>query len=145
MDLNSLFDEIKNEVWALIKVDTPYTPKDFPDSIPVGKDLDVICLKKNFDYICSAAKKISNFKIIRNKNNVRMRDERGGKLHYQIDITYDYISNKFTKEALKRRKKEKNYYILDLKDEITARRFEYKNDPRKKHHLDYVNRYLYSV
>lgn len=37
--------------YALAKVDVPYMPKEFPDKIPVGKDVDVLCHKEDIGKI----------------------------------------------------------------------------------------------
>ena len=39
------------DIHALAKVDVPYMPKEFPDKIPIGKDVDVLCHKEDIGKI----------------------------------------------------------------------------------------------
>ena len=146
MDLNIFLDSIKGCKYALIKVDVPYMPKEFPDVIPEGKDLDIICTKSDFGFICDRARVLfKDYKIVEEGNNFRLRMMRGKRLYYQIDVTYDYMDKSFTEAALKRRKREKNYYVLSVEDEVRVRMEDFKMHPYKQYHMDYVNRHLHRV
>lgn len=146
MDLNGFLDSIKDCKYALIKVDVPYMPKEFPDVIPEGKDLDIICTEGDFGFICEKAKMLfRGYRIVEEGNNFRLRIMKGRRLYYQIDVTYDYIDAAFTGEALGRRKKEKNYYVLSEEDEVKVRIADFKEHPYKKYHKEYVDRHLHSI
>lgn len=143
MDLNAFLDRIKDCEYALIKVDVPYMPEEFPDVVPIGKDLDIICKKKNFDYIYQVAISLfANYKIVKERGNFRLRIMKKKKLYYQIDVTYNYMGKLFTDEALRRRRKKGNYYVLSDEDEVVVRLACYEANPNKKYHLDYINRHL---
>lgn len=128
--------------YALTKVDVPYMPIDFPNTYPVGKDMDMYVSKKDYAYVKTLTHtfiienkydKLFTLKIVTGHDNTRFRLERNGKLHYQIDITIDnegLLENKVCGD---------NYHMLSLENEIKIRKCEVLKYPHKKHHLEWLN------
>ena len=138
IDLNNFLIEIIDINYALTKTDVPYNPKDFPNTYAIGKDLDIFVSQNDYKEIKKITSKYFkqynkqfNIKIIEKDNNFRLRMEENNKLHYQIDIT---INDKL----IQNRVKKKNYYILSLENEKIVRLFEYKKNPKKKHHKKWL-------
>ncbi|MBM08549.1 MAG: hypothetical protein CMF69_03095 [Magnetovibrio sp.] len=138
IDLNNFLIEIIDINYALTKIDVPYNPKDFPNTYAIGKDLDIFVSQNDYKEIKKITSKYFkqynkqfNIKIIEKDNNFRLRMEENNKLHYQIDIT---INDKL----IQNRVKKKNYYILSLENEKIVRLFEYKKNPKKKHHKKWL-------
>ncbi|EEQ59554.1 hypothetical protein CBFG_03264 [Clostridiales bacterium 1_7_47FAA] len=44
-DIINVFNRYR---YVLTKTDVPYMPCDFPQSLPIGKDIDVLCSKNDF-------------------------------------------------------------------------------------------------
>ena len=138
IDLKNYIETIKKYNYAFTKVDVPYNPKSFPKKYAIGKDLDIFVCKDDFENIIGETKKyfnkykIFNIRLIKKKDNFRLRLEKNKKLHYQIDIT---INN----ELIKNKIEKNNYYILSLENEIKVRKEEVKKNPHKKHHINWLN------
>jgi Zn-dependent protease len=103
LDLNDLLNSISDMDYILIKTEVPYIKKGFPTNYPIGKDLDIVVTKNRFQEIANKAilfsSKYNYFhkKIIYTNNNLKIRFNLLGQLHYQIDISHslDYIDNMF--------------------------------------------------
>lgn len=137
-----LLDEYR---YALIKVDVPHIPEDFPERIPSGKDIDILCAKEDFEAVSS---KLSDFvdrqtdyEIVKRKSPDRLllRYELSGKLVFQIDCcsSYEKIPDEFLLYALRSRKRsDKGYYVLDPAAEAIIRRVAFEGN-KKTYHLEY--------
>lgn len=133
-NLRLYLDKISNLNYVIIKYDVPYQTENFPDTYPIGKDLDI--LTTDFDKLL---KFTTNFikwtKIIKKKNNVRFRLDGSksvngkNKLHYQIDITFDNIYPKY-------KIKKDNFYILPDNKE-----YEIRKNLQKPHHIEWCRNY----
>lgn len=143
LDLNEYIRQIKNFDYAFTKIDVPYNPENFPSEYAIGKDLDIFVSQKDFEKInFFTAKyfskyKMFNLRILRRKNNYRLRMEKNRKLHFQIDIT---INN----ELIKNKIKKDSYYILCLQNERIVRLEELRKNPNKLHHKKWliINNFL---
>lgn len=134
INLRLYLDKISDFNYVIIKYDVPYQTKDFPDTYPIGKDLDI--LTTDFDKL---VKFTTNFikwtKIIKKENNVRFRLDgltsvnRKNKLHYQIDITFDINYPYY-------RIKKDNFYILPDNKE-----YEIRKNLKKPHHIEWCKNY----
>ena len=142
INLINYFKQIQEINYALTKIDVPYNTSDFPNTYPVGKDLDIFVSIDDFEKI----KKITNnflkdyrkdfiIKIICTKNNIRFRLENKKKLHYQIDITIEFDS------ILENKIKNDIYNILSLNNEAIIRKLEIKKNPHKIHHLEWLKKF----
>ena len=142
INLKDFFSNIINLDYAIVKFDTPYMPKDFPNSYPVGKDLDLFVNINDFKLLINITNKFINkyknifdIRIISNKNNIRFRLENKNKLHYQIDITIDnenFLENKILINNI--------FYILSIENETKIRKKEYQKNPNKIHHLEWLKK-----
>ena len=52
-------NSIINLQYAFVKIDVPYMPDNFPLSIPIGKDADIICSKDDFGNIKHEVRKFT--------------------------------------------------------------------------------------
>lgn len=138
---------IKEFNYALIKVETPYMTNNFPHNYPIGKDMDVIVSKEDYRPLVEITQKsfknLPFFKITENNspNNYRVRLEHNKKLHYQIDISCE-LDTVNIEELLANRKLRNNYYVLDSKNEFMIRKYELNKNPNKKHHQEWIDKYL---
>lgn len=145
-----LFDRLSDLRWYIIKLENEYITDDFPNTVPFGKDLDVLCKKEDFDDLIErvssyfdevALKYYDKLKVIRDHDsNCRIRLELRGNLIYQIDVSCELegIYGDFIESCLERRKKVDNYYILSAEDEICFRLIEYMAHPQKERHALYM-------
>jgi len=135
LDLEEYFNLIKELEYFIIKLETPYVPKDFPKKYAVGKDIDIIVSSNDFDKIKEVTKifsrNYSNYTILiyeTDLNSFRLRFQEDSKLHYQIDIRtlIEGISEETIIKCFEKRMKNKNYYVLPPKLERIFRELEYK-------------------
>ena len=137
LDLNEYIKQIKNFDYAFTKIDVPYNPENFPSEYAIGKDLDIFVSQKDFEKInFFTAKYFSKYKIfdlriLRRKNNYRLRMEKNKKLHFQIDITCN-------DEMIKEKIEKNNYFILSFNNEKKIRLMELCKNPNKRHHRDWL-------
>lgn len=137
LDLNEYIKQIKNFDYAFTKIDVPYNPDNFPSEYAIGKDLDIFVSQKDFEKInFFTAKYFSKYKmfdlrILRRKNNYRLRMEKNNKLHFQIDITCN-------DEIIKEKIEKNNYFILSFNNEKKIRLMELRKNPNKTHHRNWL-------
>ena len=137
LDLNEYIKQIKNFDYAFTKIDVPYNPEKFPSEYAIGKDLDIFVSQKDFEKInFFTAKYFSKYKmldlrILRRKNNYRLRMEKNKKLHFQIDITCN-------DEMIKEKIEKNNYFILSFNNEKKIRLMELSKNPNKTHHRNWL-------
>lgn len=135
LDLEEYFNLIKQLEYFIIKLETPYVPRDFPKNYAIGKDIDIIVSGNDFDKIKEITQIFSrnypNYTIIiyeTDLNSFRLRFQEDNKLHYQIDIRtlIEGISEETIIKCFEGRLKNNNYYILPPKLERFFRELEYK-------------------
>lgn len=147
LDISDFLDSIKGLSYILTKTEVPYMNSDFPESYPVGKDMDIVVLPEHFEKLKQKILKFSKsypfeIKIIKDDRNFRLRFLDNGNLHYQIDLSI--LSENFILKSIQERVLVKNYYIAKLKYEIIYRLFYY-NQKQKPWHLDYIREYKNSA
>jgi len=149
LDLNDLFRELKQYEYFIVKVDTPYTPKDFPNSIPIGKDMDIFSSKGDFSKVNKVllefAKKYQykfKIRIIDENGKYRVRLENLGQLYYQLD---NNILSVFIEEIIQNKIYKNGYYTIPRRYEIVFRLSEIKSYPHKKHHIEYIRKNLENI
>ena len=135
LDLTKYLFMIKDLKYFIIKLETPYVPKDFPQNYAIGKDIDLIVSIDDFEKIKEITKYFSNeyseYNIILHDSDsdcFRLRFENNNnKLHYQIDIrtSLQGITNEHIQKCLEYRIMNNNYYILPPKLERVFRELEY--------------------
>lgn len=146
--INKLLSSIEGLEYVILKSDTPYMPSNFPDSYPIGKDLDILTSQSDYPKAVSHLHKFKEdshwkhgIKIINTEKRIKIRFMWFGLLHYQIDCAYDLGLNGLEQELLNRRESLGLYYTPNREAELLYRYLEYQDDPQKKHHLSYINQY----
>jgi len=159
-----LCHQIKNCDCAFIKTKTPYTPNDFPQSIPIGKDADIVCNKKSFkkivEIIIEWSRRLENkyrIKICEDEYCTRVRImTKTNVLLYQVDVSWYImgIDKQFFEDAISNRVNKGEINILEPEYEFVVRMEAYRKDKNKKYHreflennicdyrLEYVKKYL---
>lgn len=136
--------------WMIVKLDSEYTPKNFPDTFAFSKDVDIICSRASikqfvsdttayFEKVCEGY--YDPVKVINlSESHTKVRVELNGFLIIQIDISCELEGMKagYVEKSLDRRESRDNYYVASMADEICYRLYEYKIYPEKVRHLEYV-------
>ena len=142
LNIKEYLSLLRDYDYALTKVDVPYMPKDFPNTYPIGKDMDMYVSKRDYANVKTLTHTfimenkydtLFTLKIVTGHDNTRFRLERNGKLHYQIDITID------TESLLENKVCGEHYHMLSLKSEMIVRKQEVLKHPHKKHHLIWIH------
>lgn len=151
IDVAAVLDNIQPYAYVLTKTEVPYMPEDFPRHYPIGKDMDMVCAKKDFQSITATIAYIVRgwafpfeFKeIIKSQNHKCLRIEHWGNLVYQFDVAceLDEIDDSFVGEMVKNRKAKMSYYVPCTEDELLLRVYEIIHNPTKRHHIEYVRRH----
>lgn len=150
ISLEDYFCEIQDLNYFLIKHETPYLPEDFPKTYAFSKDIDIICEENQYVELISRTsqylrEKVEGYELrmLDTEKGTLFRIELNGYLIIQIDISFKMqgICREFWKQALARRTKERGFYLPVVADEICIRANEYRNNPNKIHHLEYLKKY----
>lgn len=154
IDFTKLIDILDKYTYAFVKIDVPYMPSDFPLSIPVCKDADILCLENELNYISQEVfetyKNIDGFTTYRieEKNGSRIRIQWGKTLYYQIDLSFAAkgMDRSYVKDALDARiKSDKGYYILAPAYEYVYRANSYAQNPQKLQHKKYLQEHAHEM
>ena len=136
--------------YYLTKTETPYQTNDFPDTYAFSKDLDIICVREDFDKIAKYTQNyldnnVKQYEIVtkQQNDNLRFRIELKGFLIYQFDIScaINGLDELFVDDSVSRRKMKDGYYVSALQDEIIIRRNEYYKNPTKVYHVEFIKKY----
>lgn len=147
--LRKLFYRLETYDWMLIKTDSPYFPKNFPDSYPAYKDIDIVCSKKEIDTleketITFFSENVDDRYQIKVKEkagqSIMVRIELQGFLVFAVEFIYDekHLKPEFIRESLTRRVQKDGYYVSAEQDEVVYRVMEYYQRRKKVRHLKYV-------
>lgn len=148
IDFREVLKILEEYTYALIKVDVPFIPEDFPERIPSGKDVDILCTKGEIQAIKEKlirySSKYSDYEIVEKVSSDRLllRFNLSGKIVFQIDCycSYEGIPDEFLEYALENRViHEKGYYILEPAVEAMIRRVAFEENRNKIYHLEYYN------
>jgi len=149
LDLNKLFNKLKDSKYFITKIEAPYVPAEFPDKYAVGKDIDIIVSKSEYMKVKTIIKIFSKDydskfeqRWIKDEGGFRIRFETDGSLHFQIDVKYSIndIEDDFLVEALNNRIIKNGYYITKPKFELKFRKISFNKNKNKYWHLDWINR-----
>ncbi|MFK7810737.1 MAG: hypothetical protein AB8F74_23215 [Saprospiraceae bacterium] len=147
--VSEFLTSIKSYNYVLLKAEAPYQPSSFPETYPLGKDLDVLCAFDDYELIVaelntfkSEYEKAYEVRTIEKENGLKVRFELSGFLCYQIDLSFEVFSIEQTKVKafLNDRITKDNYYTLPLQKELIIRSFEYLSNEKKKHHLTFIKK-----
>lgn len=141
--------KLKDYEYVLSKLDVPYMPLNFPYAYPIHKDADILCSKYHYSKVVDIISKYANkyaeknglsVRTVESDYRIKIRIEYADFLIYQFDITYknDEMGKDFIEQAVKRRKKKDDVFILCVEDEIIIREYEYQLYPYKEYHKDYI-------
>lgn len=145
-DMRRIINIISRYEYAFLKLDTPHTPKDFPDSVALGKDADILCRREDFEAVrseiigyCSSIEGFST-KIIDSYRNCRIRVVYHDVLAFQLDFGWiiPEMADGFTDSALSARIAKDGYYVLDNEHEYLIRMAAYSKKKTKTYHRDYL-------
>ena len=109
--------------------------------------MDVVCSEEDYSCVVKTTREflqdqISGYEVVEidNGKNYLFRVELKGYLIFQFDISagVDGLSETFAKESLTERKLKNGYYLAQMSDELCIRALAYQKNPRKKHHLEYI-------
>lgn len=148
--LVEILQSIEKYDYALVKIDTPYMPEDFPNSIALGKDLDIIVRHSDLEglknIILAKLEKLSWYEIAvvpRGENGYWLNVEKYGNLFYRFDISSDFegLTQEFIEKALDNKIKKDDYYVFRIEDECKVREAVLKKSPDKTWHKEWLEKY----
>lgn len=146
IDFREVLRILEEYKYALIKVDVPFMPEEFPKRIPSGKDIDILCAKEEMEEIkeklTNHVQKYTEYEIVKRVSSHRLllRLNLSGKLVFQIDCScrYEGIPDEFLEYALQSRLfSEKGYYTLEPAAEAIIRRVAFEAAENKVYHWEY--------
>lgn len=152
LNLVKFFEKIYQLSYVLIKVDTPYMPKDFPENYP-NKDMDIIVLDEDVDSMkeevvdfCSRYSSVFEMKVIPEDTGTRYRLYLGEIFHYQFDVSTDFFQLPlwFVRQSIQKAISVKGYHVSPIEYEIVYRLVAFHNKS-KPWHLDYIRENSKSV
>ena len=154
--VGEVFKQLSKTDYSVVKFNTPSIPADFPNSYPIGKDVDIVCTKENFEEVLSIIegvlkKMLSDDYLIRrayaSDNRTQIRIELENRLMYAFDVYYqiDDIDISFFEELIRQRQVHNGIYIATKSYELVLRIYEIMNYPQKAHHLYYVCQNIQSI
>ncbi|MDB4337448.1 hypothetical protein OAA09_00360 [bacterium] len=142
IDLPRFLAMIKEEDYALTKIEVPYMVENFPINYPVGKDLDILVSKESFYSVMSKLITFSRdyqktfvLKDVPETDGIRVRFHKkfgNQELEYQIDITCSPLVSKNSISL------GANYNTLKDEWECYSRLTSLKKKPHKTHHTTFI-------
>lgn len=134
--------------YVLTKTNVPYMPSDFPATYPLGKDIDIICLKADFDaVIATIGDTLQKMdlpydirKVEKSRYASQLRVECEGELVFLFDVmaVYEWAGDEFVQSMIDSRIPKESYYIPEITFELLIRLHEILKNPKKQHHIDFV-------
>lgn len=141
--------------YVLTKTDVPYVSSDFPATYPIGKDIDIICFKADFDaVITTIADTLQRMdlpydirKVEKSRYASQLRVECEGELVFLFDVmaVYEWASDEFVQSMIESRISNKSYYIPEMTFELLIRLREVMKNSQKQHHIDYIKEHWQQV
>ncbi len=150
LDIKSVLNSIAEFNYVITKFDVPYMPSDFPNTFPIGKDLDIICLKFDFKQLTQMLllklKDLNSglsLRIVKkNKFHHLYRLELNSYLIFQIDVAceLDSMSDLFIEDMIKERVFIREIPVPTIDYEYMIRSSEFLKHPNKKHHKFFLDK-----
>lgn len=156
LDVKGALDAIAGYRYAISKMEVPYMPQDFPTRYPLGKDIDILCLKSDYKQIVKVlheyvgqSEATYNVKVVKkhtaSKEEYRtlIRIELDSFLLFMFDIFYkiDNASDDFVDKLVGSRINNGAYYSTSPDCEYAIRLNEIFEYPNKKHHKEYLTKH----
>lgn len=141
IDLKELFELLNPYSYALLKDEAPNMPKSFPDVIPVGKDIDIICTRDEFPKVREVLKQITekykeeyDIRIVDKEYGTLFRFEFDSRLIFLADLSwliFPGLNDRYVIDAIKSRISHKGYYKVNPKYEYLSRCVTYIENNKK--------------
>lgn len=141
--------------YVLSKTAVPYMPCDFPATFPIGKDIDIICLKSDFDAVITT---ISGTlydmglpyvvrKVEKSRYAIQLRVECENQLVFLFDVmaAYEWDGDDFVQSMIEGRIPKDSYYIPEISYELLIRLHEILKNPKKQHHIGFVKEHWHQM
>ncbi|MHA2023949.1 MAG: hypothetical protein ACTSWQ_09845 [Candidatus Thorarchaeota archaeon] len=147
LNLPKFFKSIHTLSYALIKVDVPYMPKDFPLSYP-NKDMDVIvvnndfnCVKEAVENFCFEYSAEFEMAVITEGFSTRFRLNQKGVFHYQFDVSTRFfdLPTWWLNQSISEASYFRGYRVVPVEYEVVYRLVAFENK-RRAWHLDYIKK-----
>lgn len=146
IDCKEIISILDKYEYVLTKMDAPHVPHVFPERIPIGKDIDIICRQKDIEEIKKQVERIcqkyNKYEVIvkESKYGFLIRILCNNKLIFQIDLAYmiEDFDEDFINVSLNKRVKKGTYYEFSPKYEYIYRLYSYKKNKKKVHHKEYL-------
>ena len=143
-----ILNKISDFNYVLMGIDVPYMPEDFPQSIPVGKNIDIIVLPNEYKLLVDNLNKISNtynkqYEIIfieKSNTHSQIRYEKFKKLIFMLDIFCDIeeLNDKFVKDTIDSRIKKNEYFVSGIFYEYLYRLLQYSKNKNEWWHYKFL-------
>ncbi len=150
IDVKKLLQEIHSYKYVLLGMReklSPHMPENFPEAIPVGKDIDILVTPEDCNFVVEAIKKFAM--QYKNKYEVVV-NVMGAQTHiiltkhkkwiFLIDVysKHDNLNENFTEDAIKNREEKDGYYVLSPFYEYCYRFQKFRHRPGNFWHLEYL-------
>lgn len=150
ISFREILEVLERYEYAIAKVDVPYMPSDFPTHSPIGKDVDILCNEQDAKMAKSAIMEICrkykdyDFSMTDEDTCYRIRLKRKNQLIFMVDVAWamEGLKPGFVQAALKSRKRNGEYFVLDEKFEFVCRLESYRKKPNKKYHLEWLKNHI---
>lgn len=152
--LRDYFELISSYPYVVIKLESEYWTNDFPNRYPFGTDVGIVC-KKGFEKALVAdtiefvtknidVRRYTVRHIAENSGDI-IRIECGDCLVFQFDIVTELagISQEFIYDLIANRENRRGCYVPSLSDELVYQEQEYRNCPKKKQHLEFIQNHKF--
>jgi hypothetical protein len=161
LDVKGAIQSISQFNYALVKLDTPFIPKDFPNHWNLYTDIDILCSESEYySLVNSILKHIDKNKNgfstkilrchrkdreIRTKIRINLMFESCCVFQFDICSYLDHTKNNFIMEALKYKVYKDSFYAFSSEYEYIVRLIEIYEHPYKKHHFAYIKEHNESL
>lgn len=146
--VDKVLSSLSSFQYVLIKTDVPYMPSDFPATFPIGKDIDIICMKKDYDAVVATVSGTLDAmglpydvrKVEKSRYALQLRVECEDQLVFLFDVmaAYEWTGDDFVQLMIEGRIPEETYYIPEISFELLIRLHEILKNPNKQYHIDFV-------
>lgn len=126
LKLPGIIREIGDLDYCLIKYEAPYQDRSFPNKYTIGKDLDILVSRADFERLTGRLEgalepcKWLRKKLLSRKHGILIRLEFLGVIHYQFDLCYqvDRLGEGFVEEVVERRERVGKLLVAKRGDEV---------------------------
>ena len=154
--VSDIFKGINAFEYAIVKFNAPSIPEDFPNSYPLGKDIDIVCKNGDLNRLLTTIED-----VIRNilpttytcrreyftSNRTQIRIELQDVLICAFDVysQTDSIDLSFFEDLLAHKTQYNGVYLASKPYDLVLRIYEILNYPQKVHHLYYIGQNIKNI